>query len=289
MMGSFLEQMVKLPVNMMKFPVNVMASSMETFTKTMSNIPKSPVKGNGEDCGEADFIEQMSKLPVSMMVLPVCIMVSSMETMAKTMQEIRNGPATRDGTDSGETPENNDKGIFQLTSHESALEKIAVLTKRTEEISKKTLWQIGRAGRSDYHGQWKAVFDYHVGSDIDAINHPAIPHFVTVQGGLKFKGATEKINIHFALERNYSNAELAFLYDRWGGEKDEVFVDGELLAPISGAGRGKFKHVALLLNDLLNGKHVISITTSGEKNVGGHRIDCLKLATIEKSAEFGKI
>ncbi len=284
-MGSFLEQMVKLPVSIMKLPVDVMASSMETYTKTMSNIPKSPAKGKGADSGETDIIEQMAKLPVSMMVLPASILFSSIGTMAKTMQEIRDGPAKEDGTDKRKTTGMDDTGIVQLTAHESELEKAAVLTVGREETFKKTLWQIGRAGRCDYQGEWKAVFDYHVGSDIDAINRPAIPHFLTAHDGLKFKGATERINIHFALERNYSNNELAFFYDRWGGEKDEVFIDGELLTPISGKGRGKFKQVALLLNGLSHGEHVISITTSGEKDAGEHRIDCLKLVAIEKSAE----
>ena len=124
-----------------------------------------------------------------------------------------------------------------------------------------------------------------MGTDIDEINSPGIPHLITVQGRPRSKGATEKLNIHFTLDRDYPNGELAFIYDRWGAEKDQVFVDGELLAPISGAGKGKFKRVALSLKDVSDGDHVITITTSGETEAGGHRLDYLKLATIVKPTE----
>ena len=70
---------------------------------------------------------------------------------------------------------------------------------------------------------------------------------------------------------------MAFIYDRWGTEKDQVSVNNELLAPIGGAGKGMFKLVALSLKDIPNGDHVITMTTSGETEAGGHRIDYLKL------------
>jgi hypothetical protein len=137
---------------------------------------------------------------------------------------------------------------------------------------------------SQFPGKWTMAFDYHLGTDIDQINNPTAPLFITVQGGPKSIGATEKFNVHFTLDRDYTNGELAFIYDRWGAEKNQVSVNNELLTPIGGAGKGMFKHVALSLKDIPNGDHVITITTSGETETGGHRIDYLKLSEIEKSA-----
>jgi len=287
-MEIFFEQMMKLSMN-------VMVSSIETVAKTMQEIQqKSEILDDAEDTDETDegqpsAFSNMSRLAIipffEMSKLPINVFASMVKTISETRQEIQKQAATGNGVNSGE--ENYDREIVSLNAQEAALETKAILTEEVEETSKKALWQVGRSGRSDFQGKWTAAFDYHVGTEIDAINSPGIPHFITVQGGLKSKGATEKINIHFGLDRDYPTGELVFIYDRWGAEKDQVLVDGELLAPISGAGKGKFKHVVLSLKDVSNGDHVITITTSGETEAGGHRIDYLELAAIVKPAERG--
>lgn len=289
-MGTFLEQM-------MKFSMNVMVSSMETITKTMQEIqqksetPDDVEDNNGTNEGQMSAFTNVSRLAIvpffEMSKLPITVFASVVKTISQTQQEMREQAAMGDRANREESAETWDLQIVPLNAKEATLETGAILTKEAEETSTRTLWQIGRYGRSDFQKRWTASFDYHIGADIDPINNPGIPHFITVGDGQKPKGATEKLNIHFAIDRDYSNGELAFMYDRWGAEKDEVYVDGELLAPISGAGKGKFKHVALSLKNISSGNHVITITTSGETEARGHRIDCLKLAEIEKSTAYG--
>jgi hypothetical protein len=282
-MGGFLEQLMKLSID-------VMVSSMETITKTMQEIQKKPdtpdetENSDGTDEGQTSSFNNVSRLTVESFLgifkLPMDVLASSVKTIVETTQEMQE-QASAD--DSGEVDDDYDLEIVSLTAQEAALESKAILTAEVEEMSEKTLWQIGRSGRIEVQGKWTAAFDYHVGTDIDAINNPGIPHLITVQGGPKSKGATEKLNIHFALDRDYPDGQLAFIYDRWGAEKDQVLIDGELLAPISGPGTGKFKHVALSLKHVSNGDHVITITTSGETETGGHRIDYLKLLCCRAS------
>ena len=289
-MGSFLEQM-------MKFSLNAMVSSMDTIAETMhevqqkSETPDEAENTNGTDEADTSAFSSVSRLAIGPFIeiskLPITVIVN---TISEAVQEIQGQAATgnvmhsEEVTENEEVTEDHDREIIPLNERDAALETEATLTEEAEESYQKTLWQIGRPGRNDFQGKWTTAFDYHVGTDIDEVNSPGIPHHITVQGGPKSKGATEKLNVHFTLDRDYPDGELSFIYDRWGAEKDQVFVDGELLAPIGGAGKGMFKHVALSLKDVPNGNHVITITTSGETEAGGHRIDYLKLAEIEKSA-----
>jgi hypothetical protein len=285
--AGFLEQLMKLSIN-------VMVSSMETITKSMHEIQQKPENSvetedsDGTDEGQASSFSNVSRVTVESLLeifkLPMDVLSSSVKTIVQTTQEFQETSADN-GANSSEADDNYDLEIVSLTAQETGLETKAILTAEFEELSETTLWQIGRSGRSEIQAQWTAAFDYHVGTDIDAINNPGIPHLITVQDGPKSKGATGKLNIHFTLDRDYPDGELAFIYDRWGAEKDQVLIDGELLAPISGSGKGKFKHVALSLKDVSNGDHVITITTSGETEAGGHRIDYLKLTTIRRSAD----
>ena len=297
-MGGFLEQMMKVSMNVMVSSMETITESMETITKTMQvsqqepETPDETEDSDGTDEGWTSALSNVSRLTAwtffEMLKLPMNVLASSTKTIFQTTQEPQEQAAADDGgANSGEAAENYEEEIVPLGAQEAALETKAILTQAVEATSNGTLWQIGRSGRSEFEGKWTAAFDYHVGTDIDAINSPGIPHFITVQAGPKTKGATEKLSIHFTLDRDYSNGELAFIYDRWGAEKDQVLVDGELLAPISGPGKGKFKHVALSLKDVINGNHIITITTSGDTEAGGHRIDYLKLTAIEQTAERG--
>ena len=49
-----------------------------------------------------------------------------------------------------------------------------------------------------------------------------------------------------------------------------------------------FKHVELLLKDTSSGKHVISITASGDVDADGHRIDYFELVAFEDAKDATK-
>lgn len=224
-----------------------------------------------------------------MMKFSLDAMVLGMESISKTLHEApqkRETPGEMGHRKMGKgAPDTYGREIIPLNREEVALSSLAVLTDEAEDKPTKTLWQIGRSGRSDFEGEWQATFGYYVGRDPDEINHPGIPHFITVPGGPRSKGGTEKLNIHFTLDRDYANGELVFAYDRWGAEKDQVLFDGELVAAVSGAGKGKLKHVALCLKNGSSGDHVLTITTLGGTGSVGHRIDYMKLAEPEKVAQ----
>lgn len=292
---NFPVKMMEIPVNMMKLPVNAMVSSMNTITESMQEIQKkSRSCQESEDSketveGRASAIRNASKSAMrpylEILKLPRSVLASSLKSVAETVQEIRDQATSGIGTSNGEGCENGSWEPVSLTSEEAALESEAVLTEDSAKIPRTTLWQIGRPGRSDFQWKWTEVFDYEVGTDLDAIHNPAIPHLITVKDGPRSTGATEQLNIRFSIERDYPVGELAFSYDRWGAEKDQVEVDGVLLAAIRGAGKGKFRQVALSLPALSAGEHVLAITTSGDTEARGHRIDHFKMAAITKLAE----
>ena len=296
---NFPVKMMEIPVNMMKLPVNAMISGMNTITESMQEIQKkSQICRESEDSEETDEgrrsafrkASRSAMMPyLEMLKLPRSVLLSSLKSISETVQELRDRTASGNGARSGEGGENGAWEPVALTSEEAALESEAVLTEDSARIPRTILWQIGRPGRSDFEGKWTEVFDYEVGTDLDAIHSPAIPHFITVKDGLKSRGATEMLNIHFVIERDYPEGELAFSYDRWGAEKDRVEVDGNLLAAIRGAGKGKFREVALSLPALFTGEHVIAITTSGETESRGHRVDHFAIAAITKLAEGAEI
>ncbi len=291
--------MMEIPVNMMKLPVNAMVSGMNTITESMQEIQKkSRTCRESEDSEETDEgqrsafrkASRSAMMPyLEMLKLPRSVLLSSLKSISETVQELRDQTVSGNGARSGKGGGNGAWEPVALTLEEAALESEAVLTEDSAKIPRTILWQIGRPGRSDFQGKWTEAFDYEVGTDLDAIHSPAIPHFVTVKDGPKRRGATEMLNIHFVIERDYPEGELAFSYDRWGAEKDRVEVDGNLLAAIRGAGKGKFREVALSLPALSTGEHVIAITTSGETESRGHRVDHFAIAAIMKLAEGAEI
>ena len=231
----------------------------------------------------------MGFLIKEMMKFSLNVMVHGMEAVSKALHEAPQGPVNSGEMDDRKmgngAPNTDGREIIPLNREEAALNSLAVLTEEAEDGPVKILWQIGRSGRSDFQAEWQAAFDYTVGRDPDTINHPGIPHFISVPGGPRSQGGTGKLDIHFTLDRDYANGELVFTYDRWGAEKDHVLFDGELLAAVSGAGKGKFKHVALSLPIAPSGIHVLTLTTQGGAGSVGHRIDYLKLAETQKTAE----
>lgn len=160
------------------------------------------------------------------------------------------------------------------------------------EVQTKTLWQIGKPGTGGeefvHAGGWQAEFTYTVGSDADPINQPNMPPLLTVAGrkqkpkrGSKQLYATEKLNISFTLDNDYSDDELTLFYDFLGSETDSIFVNGEKLTEILGLGEGKLKQNQISLPALRKGEHVLSVTTAGGAD-GAHWIDYLKLEGVNK-------
>ena len=285
-MGSFLEQV-------MKISLNVVVSGVETIAETMHEVQQKAEASHGdENATEPDdpytaAYNSVSRLAIEPLIeiskLPYTVIMKAISDASDGIQEQAD---TGDEAHTGQEEESEEfeREVVPLNAREAALEAETTLSEAAEETYQNTLWQIGRSGRNDFQGKWAATYDYRLGTDLDEVNSPGIPHLITVKDGPKSKGAAEKLNIHFALDRDYAAGELAFIYERWGAEKDQVFVDGELLAPVGGAGKGMLKHVALSLKGFSEGEHVIAITASGETEAGGHRIDYLKLLEIEKIA-----
>lgn len=288
-MGRVLEQMMALPVNLI-------VAGMESVTTTMhgiqqaSAIPEGADEEDGEGERKSSTLKNVSKLAITpffqILKLPGRLLGSGVTTFSNAMREIQRPPESdEEWDDSTQAAAKFADQIVPLSTQEIAIEASARLSSVDEEAFGETLWRIGRPGRSEFRAKWRSEFNYHVGTDLDQVNAPKLPNFIGVHGSPKVKGGTERLNINFTVDRDYAAGQLAFIYDRWGGEKDQVMIDGKLLSPVAGAGRGKYKHVALRLGDLASGAHVITITTFGETDDGGHRIDYLQLAAVAPAAK----
>ena len=280
--------LMKLPVNMMVAGVNTVSDSMQEIQRTAKRAAESgaTTEGDGADSSKLRNVSKSALMPYAeLLKLPQSVFASSMKALGDTMQEIRDQSAATARAENGKAVGEPASEVVALTPEEAALEVEALLSEGYEDCETEILWQIGRAGRADHDAEWTEVFDYQVGEDLDPIDSPCLPHLLMVSGGPKRRGAAETWNIRFKLDRDYPEGELALIYDRWGAEKDRVLVDGELLSPVRGAGKGKFRHVALALNALSAGEHVITLTTSGQTESGGHRIDYLKLVDFIEPCE----
>lgn len=283
-MQRILEKLIRLPMD-------VMISSMENMTRTMHEIQKRSEARDDEGPGETGGASLLGNAPqlaitpfFEMYKIPTSGLASGFKTISRVMDEIRQDPATDNRAAAEDDTAPVDADIVPLDEEEAVMERRATLFAGDLDVSGNTLWQIGRPGRKDYTGSWTRSFDYHVGKDVDPLNAPRAPHLLTVHDGPRSGGATERLNVYFHLMRDYRAGALALSYDRWGGEKDRVYVDDELLAPVRGAGRGRLRHVALSLGTLSRGDHVITITTCGDTIDGEHRIDCLRVVEVRSSA-----
>ncbi|MFT5469743.1 MAG: hypothetical protein ACI8UO_004865 [Verrucomicrobiales bacterium] len=283
--------MRKISASIMKVPVKVMVSSMETITKTMQEIQEMSAPPEVDDDLDDESekgsrmaeVSKMAFMPFfAMLRLPMNLLASGLTSMSESIQEIKKAAQPGEEEEEEDLGKPIDKLIFPLSEEESALEAEASLDPKVAEDAA-SLWQIGRTGTVEYAGKWKETFTYKVGSSLDEVENPRSPLYINVEGAHKARGTTERLNLQFELERVDLGKNLALIYDRWGGEKDEVRLDGELVAPVSGAGIGRYKQVALLLGDIPNGEHTISLTTTGDEESEGHRIDFLKLVEIEES------
>ena len=155
-----------------------------------------------------------------------------------------------------------------------------------------TLWQIGKPGQFGKEfvqaGGWQAEFTYTVGCDQDPIERPTMPAVLVVpekKHKPERKGkplfSTDKLNIRFSLERDYGVGELTLFYDFLGSETDSLFLDGEKLTELPGAGEGKLKQNQVPFGAVAKGEHVLTLTTAAGKSKDHyHWIDCIKLQAV---------
>lgn len=157
------------------------------------------------------------------------------------------------------------------------------------------VWQIGTPhgavnpiqGAAEYPATraWYEIFDYYVGTDSDPINSPSMPGLIGPMNVCDIPGVTPRpctdttarLNIHFGLVCNYDPGELTLIYDRYGSEADDLYLDEASLGRISGTGEGRFQHFKIDLGAVSSGNHVISIAYAGGGAGNGHYIDYLKL------------
>jgi hypothetical protein len=154
------------------------------------------------------------------------------------------------------------------------------------------VWQIGKPdgavdpiqGAAEYPATraWTPTFDYYVGTDLDPINSPSMPGYIgpanvcDFAGGRPCTDTTANLNIHFGLACNYENGELTLVYDRYGSESDNLYLDGSWFATIS-ATEGGFRQFSFPLEAASSGNHTITIEYAGGGSGNGHYIDYLKL------------
>jgi uncharacterized protein (DUF697 family) len=158
----------------------------------------------------------------------------------------------------------------------------------------RTVWQIGKpleeaAGHQSTAAflqqcPWTAEFDYQVAADADPIQRPHIPYGLSAPDAPKRQGRTEKLNIHFTLERDYAEGELRLIYGRYGTALDQIRLDGVLLAQVQGAGDAQLRRSELPLGVVARGAHVLTLTTAGEPHHQAHALGYLQLQALETSA-----
>ena len=278
-------------MKMLRLPMDVMVSGMEAIVRTMHEIqykmeshdsPSSGGAASEED--KPSMFSNVLRLTMTPLFelykIPASALVAGFETISGAMDAHQNAPPAIIGTNQDASRYVSHEAVA-LDDSEAAVEQGAWLADGREDASRSPVWQIGRPGRTEHAAAWTPSFDYTVGKDIDPLNDPHMPHLLAVQGGPKSHGATEKLNLLFALDRDYGPGTLALIYDRWGGEKDLVSVDHQLLAPVRGAGEGKLRHVALALGAIARGDHVITFTASGDTTEHEHRIDYVKLTEVD--------
>ena len=157
------------------------------------------------------------------------------------------------------------------------------------------LWQIGRPdgrvlpenGALEYPATraWTPTFDYYVGTDADPITSPSMPGYMSlfnvcdIDPGRPCTDATAELNIHFTLGCRYDRGELVLVYDRYGSESDDLYLDGVLLGTAAGTVDGRFQQYEFDLGSVPPGDHTITIGYAGGGDDNGHYIDYVKLCS----------
>jgi hypothetical protein len=139
-------------------------------------------------------------------------------------------------------------------------------------------------------GSFSSVFDYSVGLDSDPINHPGIPGYMGLQNvgvidpGRRETDTTARLNIHFELESSYLEQQLCLVYERYGSEKDLLYLEGVETANIEGTFEGCFQSFQIYLGAMAAGSHTIALGYNNGGRDNGHYLDCLALRGPEKTS-----
>jgi uncharacterized protein (DUF697 family) len=154
-----------------------------------------------------------------------------------------------------------------------------------------TLWQIGSPPAGDEAPEetavflrqtpWTAEFDYRVATDADPTHRPQMPYAISAPDAPKRQGMTEKLNIHFTLERDYAEGKLRLIYGRYGAAPGQIYLDGVLAARVSGTGEELLGRSEIPLGALPRGEHMITITTAGDPENQAHALGYLQLQATE--------
>ena len=283
-------KVMKAQGRLIKLPVDLMAVSAECVSESVQEIQRKAalvVQGENSENERAPGMREMAGLGVIPLLefakLPRSVCIAGMEKLSESWTAMKNGAGettTAEARKEGQAPISPEHVV---TEEDEVWADAEVLTDDAKKESfQGVLWEIGRPGRGEYDGEWAAVFHYQVGESDDEINCPRLPNFLALPGGAPRRGATAELNIHSELDRDYLAGTLALIYDRWGAERNEVRLDGTLLASVIGAGCGRHRQVAIGLPELSAGEHVLSVVASGDTDAGGHGIDFLKLLTLDE-------
>jgi hypothetical protein len=155
------------------------------------------------------------------------------------------------------------------------------------------LWQIGRSdgpvlpenGALEYPATraWSPAFDYYVGTDSDPVNSPHMPGYIgpvnvcDIDPNRPCTDATAELNIHFTLDCHYNGGELIFVYDRYGSESDDLYLDGVSLGTAHGTVDGAYQQFEFDLGSVPPGDHSITIEYAGGGDDNGHYVDYVRL------------
>jgi hypothetical protein len=287
------KKVMKAQGRLMSLPVDLMAVSVECVSETVHEVQRKAAlvvhgeNGEGEGGERVPGMKAMAGLGMIPLLefakLPRSVWMAGIEKLSESWY------AMKQGTGDIMTPEVGGEGQKPISQEPCATEEDEVWAEAevlTGDVKKGlyqgVLWEIGRPGRSEYDGEWAAVFHYLAGAGDDEINCPRLPNFLAVPGGVPRRGSTEELNIHLVLDRDYQAGILALIYDRWGAERNEVRLDGTLIASVGGAGCGRHRQVAIGLPGVSAGDHVLSVVASGDTEAGGHGIDFLKLLTRDE-------
>ena len=145
--------------------------------------------------------------------------------------------------------------------------------------AKGTIWQIGTFGdgSSEFESDtmFFEVYDYEVDfNPDDEILAPNCPGYLKNRSH-SGRWSTEKLNIIFSLDGNYSGVTLE--YRKGGIETNRILLDETELTTVSGPGESKWKTFTIGIGLLTGGIHIISLEYFGGGVNNGNSIDALRL------------
>lgn len=169
---------------------------------------------------------------------------------------------------------------------------VVILCGSTKQSSASTIWQIGQEnsalgpipGSLEFpaDGIFTSYFTYVVGTDVDSINNPSAPGYLSLVNLADIDplrppvNTTTELEITFHLDQDYT--DLFLYYGRWGSENDKIAsetLDFEELVP--GLGENVYANHIFDLGSAASGDHSIEFVYLPTGANNGHYIDYLRL------------